>query len=711
MSELLAKSAFWQEISLQDHLHQTGIVANTFASKTGYDPETAYNSAILHDAGKGHPIFQQRLSNINDRSFLSYEGVPFRHEIASLSFISLFKKEQHELLMDSVISHHKSIKNDSKEMGILDLLEQFPLRSIVEHHTHPWEEWGPSVEEILIKLNNKLHRENLSVDDAMENLDYCINSVEKRYKQKYRGISEARGILVGADHFASSFHYNTTEKIPLLFKKPDLSFYYDKKRENKLYPLSLYNTDSERPHTLVVAPTGAGKTDFLLKRTRNRVFYTLPFQASLNAMYQRFKKTMNGTDVRVLHSASRITVKNGNTEEKMLQTLVGASVKVLTPHQLAGLVFATKGYEAIACDVKNNDVILDEVHVYNDTSRSMIIAIVKALKELNCRIHIGTATLPTILKNELINILGKNNINIINLTNDELKTYNRHRILKIDKEEILKITNLHLKMGDKVLVVFNTVERAQKIFEEINKNFPSYTMLLLHSRFKRKDRSALEENLYQINTSEGPAIVVATQVVEVSLDISFDTMITDCSPLDSLIQRFGRINRARTENPTIKNIYILPPPEKESDYLPYSKQVIDETYKILPNDAIIQEIEIQSMIDKVYPQLELTEIDIHLRIDKNGFNERMLCHQAKVIIVEALQIEGYSVICESDLEAYRLNIDLRRELEIPINKGLYYYLKNKGFILEQGNHPIVLPDNFYDSQTGIKPKEEVKFVL
>lgn len=64
---------------------------------------------------------------------------------------------------------------------------------------------------------------------------------------------------MAADHMASAME--TTFEMPLdkLFIKPDLSFY---NRQSELYPLSLISSDSKKMHTLVTAPTGAGKTDF-----------------------------------------------------------------------------------------------------------------------------------------------------------------------------------------------------------------------------------------------------------------------------------------------------------------------------------------------------------------------------------------------------------------------------------------------------------------
>ncbi len=72
-----------------------------------------------------------------------------------------------------------------------------------------------------------------------------------------------------------------------------------------------------------------------MKRCKGRVFYTLPFQASINAMYERFKSDLKDTDaeIHLLHAASALKVEGKQLEEKILQRHIGASVKVLTPHQ------------------------------------------------------------------------------------------------------------------------------------------------------------------------------------------------------------------------------------------------------------------------------------------------------------------------------------------------------------------------------------------
>ena len=72
--------------------------------------------------------------------------------------------------------------------------------------------------------------------------------------------------------------------------------------------------------------------------------------------------------------------------------------------------------------------------------------------------------------------------------------------------------------------------------------------MLKHGRFKRGCRALLEAKLLkEMNVGKEACIVVSTQVVEVSLDINFDLMVTECAALDALLQRLGRINRLRVE--------------------------------------------------------------------------------------------------------------------------------------------------------------------
>lgn len=522
--------------------------------------------------------------------------------------------------------------------------------------------------------------------------------------------------MKAADHFGSAFMVETEKQTRNLFEIPDLSFYRDKKRGNELYPLSGIDVSDPRKHTLVIAPTGAGKTDFLLKRTHGRVFYTLPFQASINAMWKRFKDTIPTKDIRLLHATSKIVVGK-NLEEQILQPLAGSSVKVLTPHQLAAIIFGTAGYESMMLDVEGCDVILDEVHTYSDYSQAMVLEIVKALLILNCRIHIGTATMPSVLYNQLLSMLGGNeSVYEVKLSNDILRTFNRHQIFKVeDESEIDELLQDAFSKNEKVLVVYNTVKKAQESFGIFEEKYPDVKRLLIHSRFKRGDRFARELTLkkdFDESKVNKPCLVVSTQVVEVSLDISFDRMITMGAPLDSLIQRFGRVNRRRTKG-TIghyKPVYVLKP---EGKALPYKSEVLNRSFEQLPdNGEVLEETEIQLKIDEVFPNLDLKQIDIHLKFRDGQITMKELTDNKKSVIVEALEIESATCILEEDRDTYMLaNWEERINMEIPINWRTIARYKDDYEQLEIGSHPFVIPQNPRDYEKyGLQLTEPETFL-
>lgn len=700
LDNILAKSINYGGTTLLDHTIHVAkaieCIANGFYSD--FDIEMAKKGALLHDLGKAHPNFQNRIKNINAKTIQEEAGqnIIHRHELSSLAFLPAFPQEEWDILIDMVVGHHKSIENDSKERGILDLDNKY--RNWKRNHLKDWDTWSS----YCIGILNEFGYQTSSIDkvDAEKALDYTVEYCES----KGYNWSKWKGLLMSADHFASAFGNSTELQLNKLFEIPNLEYYNNPNRQNALFPLSTIPVEDSRKHTIVVAPTGAGKTDFLLKRCKGRVFYTLPFQASINAMWERFRETIPNRDVRLLHATSKIVVGR-EIEEKIIQPMVGSCIKVLTPHQIASIVFGIAGFESMMLDLQGCDIVLDEIHTYSDYSKAMVLEIVKTLLRLDCRIHIGTATMPTILYSELLEILGgKDNTYEVSLPDLVLKEFNRHKIYKEkDDDSIMPIITSAIKNKEKVLVIYNTVKTAQEGFKLIKKLCPEVPMMLIHSRFRRADRVELESKLKlefngsDVNSGTSPCVVVSTQVVEVSLDISFDRMITQCAPLDSLIQRFGRVNRRRTTQ-TIgkyKPIHVIAPKDKT---LPYDKGIVEASYNQLPNKGdILDERELQSKIDIVYNSIETKKIDMHLIYKDNGYVLKELTHCRKAVLIEALEIEGASCILEEDRERYLESTwEERINLEIPISWKVIAPYHKKYEQLDVGSNPFVIPQDFKD---------------
>lgn len=694
--EILAKSDKNGPISLYQHLKNVADIAQVMAKHIGLDEQVAIEGALLHDIGKTSPVFQKKLNATNQEE----PGSIFRHEIASLFFLSLICNEHRDAVIDMIVAHHKSMYKDVRELGILDLDDN---TKCFEEHSRGFEQWSDIALDILESLGMKTHE--FSIEEAKDNYEYVINYCNKRKA----GCSEWRGLLMAADHMASAME--TAFEMPLdkLFIKPDLSFY---NRQSELYPLSMISVDNNKKHTLVTAPTGAGKTDFLLRRCHGRVFYTLPFQASINAIYDRIKRDLFDTDAQVylLHAASNLKVKDGKVEESIMQRHVGASVKVLTPHQMASVVFGIKGYEAMAMDLRGCDIILDEIHTYSDIMQSIVLRIIEILVALDCRVHVGTATMPTVLYQKILQLLGgADAVYEVKLDPQTLQTFNRHQIYKLkDKKESYDVIASAIESNSKVLIVCNQVKRAQKLYESIEELYPGVKKMLVHSRYKRSDRAKLENELREnFNQLENfPCIVVSTQVVEVSLDISFDVMITECAPIDALTQRFGRINRKRTRD-TIghyKPIYVIAPSEEDNEALPYSLDVLKDTFRILPDSGdIMEECHVQEMIDKVYPKIDFQNIDFTgVAFLEGKWVLKALCHHPKSALLETLDINSAVCITEEDKDRYLCANGLERiEMEIPVS---YHSIAHRNLNqLNKGSHPFVIPNKGYDEEKGLLP--------
>jgi len=688
---------------LHTHLQHVFLSIEKVADSLGFDKEISKQGAILHDIGKASPIFQKRLSP--DYKWKESDK-PYRHELASLFFLSLFDEAIHPQLIEMVVAHHKSIENDTRNRGILDLEEN--VEDVVALHSLNWEIWSKDALEILASFGIQIH--DITIDEAESNYYKALDYAEKMVQKQ--GFSEWKGLLMSADHFASAMINETEKQLTKIFKTPNLNFF---ERKHELYPLSLIDTSSEKKHTLVVASTGAGKTDFLFRRCRKRVFYTLPFQASINAMYKRvandLKETNPDLDIRVLHSASRIVVKNKTIEEKTLQGLIGSSIKILTPHQIASIIFGTRAFEATILDLKGNDVILDEIHTYTEISRAIVIKIVEVLNKLDCQLHIGTATMPTDLYNKILGILGKENVYEVSLPKTELDKFDRHTVQKLSNwVDADAIVEKAVEEDKKVLIVCNRVKSAQERYEYFKGKYKKIPNLLIHSRFKRGDRNEKEKRLIgldengkstnEFNTSDKVCIVVATQVVEVSLDISFDLMITETAPLDALIQRFGRVNR-KLSSETIgkyKPVYLIPPPDDKKEALPYDLNILKASFDVLPNDEVLHERDLQEKIDAVFPEVDVMDIEQHSIFKSNGnviINK--LTHRPKSYLLELLEIDSVSCITEDDIENYtQAKFEERMMMEIPAR-----YWSVKDFPQSPyGNKPFIVPNHSYNTKSG-----------
>ena len=451
-----------------------------------------------------------------------------------------------------------------------------------------------------------------------------------------------RGLLVGADHLASAAvsEENAAEEtvvkaLPSLRQIRAQTFPFELNEHQKTCAATTGNV-------FLNAPTGSGKTEAaLLWAQRNQsearsrhVFYVLPYTASINAMYHRLKdEALFGDEaVALLHGRSsyfayrwlcesgsdldpRAASKEAREARRRSKELY-YPVKVLTPHQIVMAFFGVKGWEKSLCEYAGGLFILDEIHVYDPNFMGLLFETLRRLTgELGAKVCIMSATFPTLLKGVLEETVGK--VKDIRLEPEERARYSRHYLRVVDGSVSDYFDDIErlLAEGLRVLVVANTVRGAMVCFGALKDS--AANPCLIHGRLIQEDRQRAEKRLS--NKSEPVDLLVGTQAIEVSLDVDFDVLYSDPAPLDALLQRFGRVNRK-----PLRELERLPPEARYREVvvcrsqLPDTaaiydrseegKRLVKRTLETLPNERILDEKDVGTMIDSVYDKVQLESI-------------------------------------------------------------------------------------------------------
>ncbi|AEG18429.1 CRISPR-associated helicase/endonuclease Cas3 [Methanobacterium paludis] len=575
--------------------------------------EHLFYSLFLHDFGKGAIGFQEMLERGSQNAPWKY-----RHEILSAGFISAlsYDKIYQDAIGLAIITHHKDITKlreryntfsslNGKKLYQKKLSELEPNFDEISSYFDKIPEWSKEYLGYEVTNFNKLS----SPDDLEDVYKNDVYPYFQRWEdEEYTDLHGKYGIFLkgfvnACDHLASGSSYEILNGIP------DMRSIYNFPELRKVQE----EASNVKGSAFLISPTGSGKTEASLLWSDNnqspnkskRVFYMLPYTASINAMYKRLRKDFGNENlVGLMHGKSSyflykelsndITdyniLKNSIRNIKGLTKKIYRPYKVLTPFQILKAFFGSKGFEMQLSEMTNGLFILDEIHAYDAHTTSLILEILKILKNnYNANIFVMSATLPSFIKT-----LFKENLDIsteIKMGKEELKKFTRHEV-SVVPEDI--IDNLDLIMEDlendkRVLIVCNTVLRAQEVFEELSDEVENSA--LLHSRFMLRDREKIEKSLDNLD------LLVGTQAIEVSLDIDYDVLYSEPAPIDALIQRFGRVNRRRRKKLAPVNVFSE---GSESDKYIYPPEIVEKTVKSLENVGILDEDLIQNLVDDVY---------------------------------------------------------------------------------------------------------------
>lgn len=183
-----------------------------------------------------------------------------------------------------------------------------------------------------------------------------------------------------------------------------------------------------------------------------------------------------------------------------------------------------------------------------------------------------------------------------------------------DADLITRLDSL-LCEGGYAGVIVNTVQRAQDFARELRKAFGEDQVILTHARFTAPDRIRTEERLLQLlgkprdgKLRSGRYIVVGTQVLEQSLDLDFDVLVSDLCPMDLLLQRMGRLHRHQRPRPANLQTPLCLVMGAQGDILDPGAQAVYMAYPLLrtlaflPQDGLTLPEDISPLVQDVYSE-------------------------------------------------------------------------------------------------------------
>ena len=539
--------------SLEQHNNDLMIIKKQIEKIYNLNQEmsNSLNKCIYyHDLGKVTDSFQD---NIESKNRI------IRHEVLSASIKGLSDNEKL-----AIITHHKEIKQ---------------LIQYIENEYYESE---------LLDMSKKLN--NIEVEDIRGFIKKINRTTNKLIKDLDNIL--LKGYLQYCDHLASA----GIKDIEKGFNSIE-SFKFNKYNSIQNQVLDI----KEKQDIMIIAPTGLGKTATSLfwsnlhqnKENSKRIYYLLPYTASINSLY----KDMVDKDISVsmLHSRVEYFLDKMDIENtKETHNLFKKSVKQLnisTIYQIIKAIFSCKRYEMLLAQLKDSIFIIDEIHCFDIEQLALLLGTLKFLKnKLNISICIMSASIPTSIQKLICKELNINKI-IKSSTEDHLI---RHKLNRVNRDIVDDLDRIKkdLDSGKQVIVCVNSVNLAQELYTKLQ----NYNPKLIHGRFNTKDREKAEKGIKEAK------LLIGTQAIEVSLDISYDVMYTEIAPFDALQQRFGRINRRGEKGISDIFIYNVSKNIYPEEIIERTDNIINEIISI--DKGVILEEKTQEYLDKVYIDID-----------------------------------------------------------------------------------------------------------
>ena len=430
-------------------------------------------------------------------------------------------------------------------------------------------------------------------------------------------------------------------------------------------------TDAESSGIYIIeAPMGLGKTEAALALSEilaaragaGGMFFGMPTQATSNGIFPRLEKWAGGLaedeqtllaiklahgnaalneDYRELftgHSNLNIESDSGLIVHDWFsgrkQTLLSDFV-IGTVDQLLMAALKQKHVMLKHFGLSGKVVVVDECHAYDAYMSKYLDMAIQWLGIYKVPVIILSATLPAKRRAELVEAYVGRGLKCIDdawksslayplLTYTENNTVKQKALAfdgenkevsvrRIIRDEVAATAGYAVERGGCVGVIVNTVRKAQEIAAELQSAFPKAEVIIMHAQFIMTDRAKREEQIlkrvgkHSTPESRRGLIIVGTQVLEQSLDLDFDLMITELCPMDLLLQRTGRLhrhNRVRPQGLETACCFVLDETDDSFDSgsaAIYGEWLLMRTRALLPNKLTIPS-DIPLLVQRVYDE-------------------------------------------------------------------------------------------------------------
>ena len=530
-------------------------------------------ACLYHDIGKINISFQKRVTGGKEPQI-----VP--HGLYSLCFLEAddlcdkiydkyleLEKDENTaeeqainfvtVVANAIAYHHeRDISNEVSEIiknnleSLREQLKEFKYDKIkiskVEEIAPDFFRTGTRLMPSKIKSQNEIFKKYILVKGLLNRIDYASSAGEEIQVER-----------------KNDFLLDKLENMLENWKKKNPQSDWNK--------LQKYMIKKRDKNVIAIAQTGMGKTEAgLLWIGDTKGFFILPLKTAINSIYNRVTteivKEKIEDRVGLLHSETKdIYLKDfsNNDLEVYYESTKQLSLPltICTLDQIFDFVYRYKGFEPKLATLSYSKIVLDEIQMYSPDLLAYIIKGLKYITELGGKFAILTATFPEIVK-DLLSSQGIEFEISENFTKPDLNL--RHNVKVIEK---LIDTDFILSkfQKNKILVICNTVKEAQRVYTELKEKISDKKLInLFHSKFIKRDRAIKENEILKLGNKNNKdfGIWIATQVVEASLDIDFDILITELSDLSGLFQRMGRCYRNRPLLDDETNCFVFTGDEK-----------------------------------------------------------------------------------------------------------------------------------------------------